>query len=69
MTKHDLEGWQPLTQAAKTARCSHQMLRQLIIDGKLEQKLIYGRVFVPKPLKYKPDSNRQKTGRINRNGA
>ena len=54
------KGWQPIAAAAKQLKVSRQRLHILARDGKIPSEDFFGRLFVPKPLKYKVNRKQQK---------
>ena len=58
--KNHLDGWQPLTRAAKQAKVSRQWLSTLAKNNLIPKLLINGGYWVKDPLKYLPDRKRQR---------
>ena len=53
------KGWQPIAEACRTLDVSRQRIHQLIEDGTIPVKRVFGRRWIPHPLAYKPDREHQ----------
>jgi len=58
--KNPIPGWQTVKSAAKSARMTRQRIHQLIIAKVIESRTIGRDTWVPEPLGYTPDRQRQK---------